>query len=723
MRLSVYLLLLTLLTPSLRSDEGMIPFSEFSRLNLQDLGLKMSPGDLYNPGGSSLLDGIINLSGCTASFVSEKGLILTNYHCALRAIQSVSTPEKDYLRDGFSASRRDMELPAPAYTVKITESYQDVSREVLSALKTGMTPQQRTRAIDRRIKNLELEAERRNPGKRAEIAEMCQATTYMLFISPTLKDIRLVYAPPRDIGEYGGEEDNWVWPRHTGDFTFLRAYVAPDGSSRTYHPENIPFTPRRHLKVCARGVSEGDKVFVLGYPGRTYRHRPAAFLAYEEEIRMPQVVELYARLITIMEEESRRSREVAIALAPRIKGLWNTRKNYEGKLLGLRRLGLTRKRQEEEGALRSYLEEHPDLKKTYGNIFTEVDDLYRSLRQHARSSLVVQNLKRASQPLSVAITLLEAARERQKKDTERLSAYMDRNFERTQQMIARSFRDRDLPTDRRLLEEMLLRAAALPREEQGAELADLLAPFGPQADPSAAKTFLDNLYQAESRVLDAEWVNGRWAEKPAFWKSLQDPWMQLARTLSPLFEKERNVDETLKGQSDSLMSRWVTLRQLYLGKDFIPDANSTLRFTHGHIRGYQPRDAIVALPFTSPRGLLEKDRGQEPFRVPPRIREVAEQSHGNSPFLHSGIQDIPVAMLYDLDTTGGNSGSPVLNDQGELVGLNFDRCQEATINDYAWSADFSRSIGVDLRFILWFLKNVYEGQGQTLLNEMGVPST
>ena len=296
----------------LHPEEGMIPLSEINKLDLKALGFQLEATELYNPNGISLIDGIINLRGCTASFVSPDGLMLTNYHCAFRAIQSVTTKEKDYMQDGFVADNRSQEVRAENYTVRVIEFYRDVSKEVLSIVKGKMDYAQRTKAIEKKIKEIELNIEKKYPGRRAEVAEMFMGKTYVLFVYTYIKDIRLVYAPPRSIGEFGGEIDNWMWPRHTGDFAFLRAYTAPDGSFADYSPDNVPYRPKKYLQLAPEGVKEEDFVFILGYPGTTHRHRTSYFISFEEEVKKPYLVGLYQFMINVLEEMSKKDRTVKI---------------------------------------------------------------------------------------------------------------------------------------------------------------------------------------------------------------------------------------------------------------------------------------------------------------------------------------------------------------------------------------------------------------------------
>ncbi len=288
------------------ADEGMFPISEIGQLKLQSRGLEIPTEQIFNPNGACLLDGICRVNGCTGSFVSPNGLIITNHHCAYGAIQTASTTEHDYLANGFQAKALTDEIPATGYTVRITESYSDISNQVLSAATPQMSFLERTKAIERRRKELEKEAESKHSGMRAEVAEMFAGKTYVLFLYTYLKDVRLVFAPPASVGNFGGEVDNWEWPRHTGDFSFMRAYTAPDGSSADYSPNNVPYKPKRFIQVAPGGADEGDFVFILGYPGRTSRHKTASFLNYEEQIRLPYIASLYAWQIAQLEAAAKR---------------------------------------------------------------------------------------------------------------------------------------------------------------------------------------------------------------------------------------------------------------------------------------------------------------------------------------------------------------------------------------------------------------------------------
>ncbi|RFT16729.1 MAG: hypothetical protein OP8BY_1342 [Candidatus Saccharicenans subterraneus] len=701
---------LLLFTGKLPADEGMWPLSELQRLNLQEKGLRMDPSLIYDPSKQSLLYAVVEV-GATGSFISPDGLIITNHHVAFGSVVAASTPEKDYLKNGFLARTRAEEIPAAGRTARITESFQDVSARVLSAIKKNMSYADRTRAIEQQIKKIVAEAEKANPGKRAEVAEMFPGKTYWLFLYTVLRDIRLVYVPPLAIGNFGGEDDNWMWPRHTGDFTLMRAYVAPDGKPAEYSEKNVPYQPRTYLKVNPGGVREGDFVFLLGYPGRTYRHLPASYIAYEQNVRMPAVADWYEWQINLMEEMSKASREVALKHDSRIKGMANTMKNYRGKLAGLRRLNYLAQKRQEEAALQEFIQADPGRRATYGQVLPGLEKIYGDMGLEYPRVFVLENLRRSVILFQNAMTVLEAAIERQKPDLERNAAYMDRNFNQTRQRLALGLRTNFyLPTDIAIFKELLKRALALP-EAQKIEALSRLAPSGGNLDEA-----VNNLFKS-TRMANSDFIRSLWDKKPEEISQVDDAMLRLARDLYPEYKKIEENNRARKGQMDELQARLVDIRQEFLGKQFIPDANGTLRLTYGRVEGYEPRDAVYYRPFTTVRGIVEKTTGQEPFNTPPDLlRLISQKNFGR--FINPDLDTIPVCLLYSTDTTGGNSGSPIIDADGRLVGVNFDRAWEATINDFTWSQRFSRSIGVDIRYVLWILQDL-AGAGH-LLEEIGI---
>lgn len=712
--LAFILFILLVFITAVDADEGMYPISEIQKLDLKSKGLELEPLDIFNPEGISLVDAICKVDGGTGSFVSAEGLILTNHHIAFGAVQAASTPEHDYLKNGFLAKTNAEEVPARGFTVRITESYRDVSAEVLSAVTDTMELAARNKAIEKKIKQIVAEAEQEHPNKRAEVAEMFIGKSYVLFLYTFLKDIRLVYAPPRGIGNFGGEEDNWIWPRHTGDFSFLRAYVAPDGSPADYSPDNVPYRPKNYLKIAPAGVNEADFVFILGYPGRTYRHQTSFYLAYEQEIRMPYVVQWYQWQIDLMQQLSRGDRAIALKHDGRIKSLANVEKNYRGKLIGMKRLRLVEKKQAEERELQQFIEADPLRQAKYGTLLGEIEAIYRQMRASAERELVLTYLLRSSMALNNAYTVYEASVERQKPDLERSGAYMDRNFERTKERLFLNLREYYEPSDRAIFRAMLLRAAQLPASQQIPAIHKLIG--NKKNVEQAIDDFLQKAYR-RTRLTDKSALADCFQRSAQEIKKMDDPFIKLATMLYPTYKEREEQIRSRQGAIDKLYAQLIDAKKDFLAKDFIPDANGTLRLTYGYIRGYFPRDAIYAAPMTTVNGILEKATGEEPFDAPPKLIDLIQAGDFGG-LAHPKLKSVPVAILYNMDTTGGNSGSPVLNARGELVGLNFDRAFEATINDYAWSEDYSRSIAVDIRYVLWVTQKV--AGAEHLLEEMGV---
>ena len=685
------------------AEEGMYPISEVGRLDLASQGLKLASEDIFNADRTCLVDGICKVNGCTGSFVSPRGLIITNHHCAYRAIQSSSTTTNDYLRDGFIAKNSGEEIPAKGYTVRITESFEDISDQVLSAIKPEMSYTDRTKAIDQRQKELEKAAEQKHPGQRAEVAEMFAGKTYVLFIYTYIQDVRLVFAPPASVGNFGGEVDNWEWPRHTGDFSFMRAYVAPDGSSAEYAKDNVPYQPKRFIQVDPKGVDEGDYVMLIGYPGRTARHKTASFLEYEQDVRLPYVVDLYQWQIEQMQQAGKLDRAIALKLSSRMKGLANVEKRSRGQLKGLVRKNIVGTRTDAESELQAFINSDADRRNKYGNLLSEIAAVYTGMRS-AQHELDVQSLRSASQLMSFAFTLYDSAVERQKPDLERETPYMDRNIDLTRRRLMLAVKDYHAPTDRIIATELHQRIRA--HGEKTKDLAALL----PAEDELGA--FYD-----KTRLGDPEFTQSCLEKTPEQLAALNDPALAAIIKLYPKYLQLREQAKSRAGKLDQLYGNLVTVKQEFLQQKFVPDANATLRLTYGHIKGYSPEDAVYKSPITTLGGAVAKATGVEPFVLPRSIIEK-HKARDFGQFMHPQLNDVPTAILYDTDTTGGNSGSPILSGDGKLVGVNFDRAFEATINDFAWNESYSRSIGVDIRYALWITGKVFGANH--LLKEMGV---
>jgi hypothetical protein len=692
------------------ADEGMFPISELGRLQLNKKGMELTPNDLFNPDQVSLVDGICRVNGCTGSFVSKNGLIITNHHCAFDAIQKASTAANDLLQNGFTAKTLQDEVPASNYTVRITEGYSDVSEKVLSAVTPSMPFLERTQAIDKRRKELEQLAEKENKGLRAEVAEMFAGKTYVLFLYTYIKDVRLVFAPPVSVGAFGGEADNWEWPRHTGDFSFMRAYTAPDGSSAEYSPNNVPYHPKRHVRVAPQGANEEDFVFLLGYPGRTVRQKTLSFLQYEQSVRLPTVVELYAWQIQEMDKAGAEDRSVAIKHASRTKSLANVEKRSRGQLLGLKRTSIIASKEEQEKSLQAFIDADPTRREKYGSLLAEIASVYDDMTSKGALELHFKELKSACRALSFAFTIYDAAIERSKPDLERETPYMNRNFDQTIQQLKLDIADWHPKTDTTILTGLLNRLSTIPSNSTIPPLSRLLSRR--IARDAQAAALIEG-----SRLGDSGFVDECLKKSPEELAKTNDPILALMIELYPHYKSLRDLDKERDGKLGKLYGTLMEAKQAFQPSEFVPDANATLRITYGRVRGYSPADAIQKTPVSTLQGVIEKTTGVEPYITPKAVID-RYQAKDFGPFVHPKLGQVPVAILYNTDTTGGNSGSPVFNAKGELVGVNFDRTFEATINDFAWNESYSRSIGVDIRYVLWITGIVYDAKH--LLDEMEI---
>jgi hypothetical protein len=710
-RLPIACLAAALLVAPAAADEGMFPVTMLSRLQLQRHGLAIPLSTVYNPGGASLVQAIVRVGGCTGSFVSHDGLVLTNHHCAFGALQAASTADHDYITDGYLAGTRDRELRADGLTAQFAEAYRDVSAEVLDGLTPLTDPAEREATIGRRRKALEDAEEAAHPGSRAEVSEMFAGRSYLLFRYAIFRDVRVVYVPPRSIGEFGGEDDNWMWPRQTGDFSFLRVYVGPDGRGTEYAEGHVPYHPRVVLQVNPAGVAAGDFVFLLGYPGRTYRHRNSDYLAFEAEVRMPYVADVLEREIDIMRRAGQTDRAVALKFDARVKGLSNVMKNYRGKIAGVRRTGLIAARRADEAALARFIDADPARRARWGHVLGDIAGVYAEMRQTAPRDLLLELLwgphTSASTVLGAALALEAHAREAGRPDADRDPRFTDRNAPRVRDGLVHGLSDYDAAADRALLEERLDAALALPSPLALDGLRDWL-------DGRPVGSALDAAYAAP-RLADPGAVAALWDDGPGLAHST-DPMVDLARRLYPAFDEARRARERRDGALNGLWAEFVAAKAEMQQADFVPDGNRTLRLTYGHVKGYVPHDGLRATPFTTVQGVVDKTTGVAPYYDTPRalLDRVAARDYGA--FAAAPLGTVPVDLLYDADTTGGNSGSPVLDARGRVVGVNFDRVWEATINDYAWSAEYSRSIGVDIRYVLWVASKI--GGATAVIDEM-----
>lgn len=695
------------LSASAFAEEGMWLPSQTPSLApvLRESGLELDLAALADLNRAPL-NAIVSLGGCSAAFVSEQGLIATNHHCVAGSIQYNSSTEHNYLRDGFLAASLGDELPAaPGARVYVIEDLRDVTREMnqgVSARLNGLARYNRLEANRVRL----IDACERQPNRRCDVRPYYGGAVYYLQQQLEIRDVRLVYAPAEGIGNFGGETDNWQWPRHTGDFGFYRAYVAPDGSSATYSESNVPYRPRSWLRVAREGLSEGDFVMVAGFPGTTDRLRTAA----EAEFYYREYYPLQQRLLSEYSDAINRATagndDATIRYASILRGADNYKKKLLGQMAGAERVRLTARKTEQEQAFRSWSAASASRQREYGPSIAALDRLVEESNQAAVSDLRAAVLNRA-QLLFAARRLYRWSQERAKPDAEREAGYRDRDrqtFIDSLRQIERRFAP---AVDRALLEQALVEYRRLPAERRNQALEARLEEIG-----------LDRLY-ADTHLANTE-TRLAWLERsPAEFEASTDPFIQLALAASPgdLAAERRTKD--LAGRLQAARSRTMAGVLAYAeatNRPIYPDANGSLRFTYGRVTG-RAQDGQTWAAFTTAEGMLAKHTGTGEFDAPDRAVELARaRDYGR--YASSELGTLPVDFLSTVDITNGNSGSATLNARGEFVGLAFDGTLDGVISDWWYEAPINRTIHVDSRYMLWVMDRV-DG-AQRLLTEMGL---
>ncbi len=670
---------------------------------LKDAGLKINVDKLTDltafPMGA-----VISLGGCTASFVSPQGLVVTNHHCARGSVQFNSTEENNYLVDGFIARNKAGELKAsPGTRVYVTTRVEDVTDRIEAELNDGMTPRERYQAIDDKRKALIAECEA-GGGFRCQVPSFYGGATYKLIERLEIRDVRLVYAPGDNIGKYGGDIDNWMWPRHTGDFAFYRAYVGPDGMPADFSEDNVPYKPEHFLEVSRAGLDDGDFVMAAGYPGTTRRYARLSEVENTFGWTYPTFEALIEDWIATIEDAAPEGSDARIKYESLLSGLNNYMKNIGGQLEGAERVGLADRRAAREAALTEWVEADSG-RSAYAQAFNNLDVLVEEMNTDSRRDFWYDRVTRPAL-IGAAQQLYRLAKEKEKPNAERESGYQERDmtfFKQRMQVLDRRF---DPTVDKAewllFLDGYMAQPAEqrVPAYDKALGLDDING-----ADALSAR--LDGFY--DGTELDNVEARLAWMDREvADFEASADPFIELAVALYDHEIADEEQAKTFSGRMTEVRPAYMDAIIAYSeaqGQAVYPDANSTLRVTYGSVFGGSPKDGLIYEPFTRLEGIPEKDTGRDPFNAPPRQLElIAAGDYGR--YELDSIGSVPVNFLTDLDSTGGNSGSATLDADGNLVGLLFDGTIESVNSDWDFDPRTTRTIHVDTRYMLWVMEKL-----------------
>jgi hypothetical protein len=711
------LLTLAILSFAAHADEGMWMPQQLPQVakQLKAAGLKLDPATLTKltefPAGA-----IVSLGGCSASFVSPQGLVITNHHCVYGSVAANSTPQRDLLANGFLAKTLADELPAsPGTKVWVTSGVTNVSTQIITPEVAKLTGKKRLDAIEKNQKAMVAQCET-DPGHRCTVASYYGGLEFYLIKQLEIRDVRLVHAPPAGVGKFGGDTDNWMWPRHTGDYGFYRAYVSKDGKAADFSKDNVPYVPKHFLKIAKDGVKEGDFIMALGYPGRTDRHRLPSEVAFTFDWSYPAFVKASGETLAIIERETKDNPDTKLKYAGMVAGVNNYYKNRKGMLTSYEGSDILARKTKEHAELKAWVNANPARQKEYAADIEQAEKLIAQRDAETKRDFFLSS----SSPrlLVTARTLYRLANETTKPNAERRAGFQERDLPRFKATIAAIERTYDEKVDKALVLNSLAKYAAQPKAERSANF-DAAVGIKDGMSPADLKAVLDTLY-AGSKLGDkaerASWL----AKTPAEFKASNDSFIKAAVAMYDLSLKHEAEEEELGGNIQQAYANYMKAKIAFMtskGQAVYPDANSTLRVTFGKIAGreYGADGTGAWTAFTTVKGVVAKATGEGEFNAPQaQLDAIKAKDFGK--YVDPKLKTVPVNYLATLDITGGNSGSAALNSKAELIGLAFDGTLDSIISGWDFNKANTRDIQVDVRYILWNMKHV--DHADNLLKEM-----
>jgi hypothetical protein len=701
---------------SMRADEGMWLPMLVERLNyvdMQKMGLHLTAEEIYSVNNSSMKDAIVGLGNgsqpggffCTAEVVSDQGLLFTNHHCGYDVIQKHSSIEHDYLTDGFWAMSKEEELPNEDLSATFFIRMEDVTDSIIPFLSDTMSNSARSAKVKEITTRLKKNAD---PDKKfyVNVTSFFNGNEYYLFVYEVYTDVRLVGAPPSAIGKFGGDTDNWMWPRHTGDFSIFRVYSAPDGSPATYSRDNVPFKPKYHLPVSLDGVEKGDFTMVWGYPGSTDRYLCSYGVDFQIKYFDPNIVRLLGEQLKIWKEDMDADREVGIKYASKYAGEANGWKYYLGEEKGLKKLNVKGQKEEIEVKFTQWVSQDITRQEKYGSVLKNLETGYGLIGSKFEPFILAALGANAPEILGFAQSFSQLAGLLESKDK---TGAVEETVTELRETATEQFKNYNAPTDQKVFARMMeIYSKEMPADQQPKGFVDLVAKYKGDFQAMAEELFENSVFSSLEKT-------NAFLDKPSFKVISKDPAYKLSGelmgTMMKMSGEYRTANQEI-GKNERLFM--AGLREMQPDKVFYPDANSTMRFTYGSVQDYKGADAVYFDYVTHLSGVMDKeDPTNEEFIVPAKLKELyAKKDFGR----YGSGDDLVTCFLTDNDITGGNSGSPVINGNGELIGLAFDGNWESMSGNIAYEPKLQRCICVDIRYVL-FIIDKYAG-AQNLIDEL-----
>ena len=692
--LSILVLSVFCMAPA-SADEGMwLPSLISQRIgDMQAKGFTLTAEDIYSINQACLKDAVVHFGGgCTGELISPEGLLITNHHCGYGQIQRHSSVEHDYLRDGFWAMTRAEELPNPGLSVSFLEYMEDVTDKVLKGYKDGMSEEEREALVEKNSAKLVEEAVAEGKGLRASVEPLFYGNKYYMFVFRRYTDVRLVGAPPSSIGKFGGDTDNWMWPRHTGDFSIFRVYADKDNNPADYSEDNVPYKPKKYFHIAAGGVKEGDFTFVYGFPGSTREYIMSEGVRYVSDVTNPAKIALRTMRLDVQKKYMDADQAVRIQYSSKNAGVSNAWKKWQGEMKGIVRLGTVARKQAFEARFMEWAEGTE-----YEGIIPALDSLYKALEPYNYALDYYNESARTIELVQFASRAVKAA----EGGSDSALKAVEATF----------YKDYFLPIDKEsFVAVMNAYKDNVPVDFRPPYFDSTLAVYGGSIEKWADDLFSTSVF-ADRAALEA-------MDCAAVAALQDDPAVVFGREFTSwIGENIRPVVSRLNSEINLLNRDYVRGQMEFQPeKTFYPDANSTLRVAYGHIKGYSPSDGVYYMPFSTIEGIMEKDNPDIfDYNIPQRFRDiVASGEYGR--WGHDG--KVPVCFIATNHTSGGNSGSPVIDSKGRLIGINFDRVWEGTMSDIEFDPDFCRNISLDIRYVLFVIDMI--GNADHLIDEMTI---